>query len=131
MIFVDSGAWFASVVEDDEDHFAAKNWFDQNVEELLITDYIVDETLTLLRSRGAETKALELGKLFFETQDISVHYLNESEIRESWNIFKQFSDKGWSFTDCSSKHICEKFEISQAVSFDKHFRQFGSVIILP
>ncbi|MGQ0543512.1 MAG: type II toxin-antitoxin system VapC family toxin [Blastocatellia bacterium] len=131
MIFVDSGAWFASVVEDDVDHVAAKNWFDKNFENLLLTDYIIDETLTLLRSRGAESKALELGKLFFETKDVFVHYLSETEIKETWNIFKQYSDKGWSFTDCSSKHICEKLQITKTVSFDKHFRQFGSLIVLP
>ena len=60
MIFVDSGAWFASVVEDDTDHFAAKSWFGHNTEQLLITDYVIDETLTLLRSRGEHRKALEL-----------------------------------------------------------------------
>lgn len=131
MIFVDSGAWFASVIENDVDHISAKSWFDQNVEELLITDYIIDETLTLLRSRRAETKALELGKLFFETQDLTVYYLSEFDLRESWNIFRHYSDKGWSFTDCTSKLVCEKFEVDQAVSFDRHFKQFGSLVILP
>ena len=131
MIFVDSGAWFASVVEDDADHFAAKSWFGHNTEQLLITDYVIDETLTLLRSRGEHRKALELGGLFFETEDVSVHYLSETGIKETWKVFKQFSDKGWSFTDCSSKYICEKSGIDRAVSFDRHFQQFGSVIILP
>jgi uncharacterized protein len=125
------GAWFASVIEDDVDHRAAREWFEKNIEELFVTDYIIDETLTLLRSRGAITKSSELGKLFFDTDEVLAHYLSESEIRETWNVFKQYSDKGWSFADCSSKFICEKFEIKDAVSFDKHFEQFGSLVILP
>jgi predicted nucleic acid-binding protein len=131
MIFVDSGAWFASVIEDDVDHRAAKEWFEQNTDDLFVTDYIIDETLTLLRSRGAKIKSLELGKLFFETDKVLVHYLAADELREAWNVFKQYSDKGWSFTDCSSNVICAKLEIKHAISFDKHFKQFGALVILP
>ncbi len=131
MIFVDSGAWFARVVEDDLDHAAAHAFFQQNEEELLVTDYIVDETLTLLRARGESKKALQLGELFFYADDVYVHYLSKNDIRLSWEIFLKFEDKDWSFTDCTSKYVCEKFEIVTAVSFDRHFRQFGTVSVLP
>ena len=56
MIFTDTGAWFASVVPDDEDHEKAVAWLAQNREPLLTTDYIVDETLTLLSARAAKKK---------------------------------------------------------------------------
>ncbi len=131
MIFVDSGGWFASVVTDDEDHEAAKIWLEENTELLLTTNYIVDETLTLLRARGENQKALEVGRLFFDGALAEVYYLTEEDIFESWKVFESFSDKKWSFTDCSSKYICEKFGISHAFSFDKHFRQFGTVIVVP
>ena len=39
--------------------------------------------------------------------------------------------KGWSFTDCTSKVIMERLNISTAFSFDEHFEQFGSVIRVP
>lgn len=65
MIFVDSGGWFASVVSDDDDHQAAKIWLEESREPLLTTNYIIDETLTLLRSRGENQKALEIGIYFF------------------------------------------------------------------
>jgi hypothetical protein len=51
MIFVDTGAWFASVVPWDANHAAAVAWLGQNREILITTDYILDETLTLLRVR--------------------------------------------------------------------------------
>jgi len=56
MIFVDSGAWYASLVPDDADHAAATAWLTQNREPLVTTDYILDETLTLLRVRGQPTR---------------------------------------------------------------------------
>lgn len=131
MIFLDSSAWFAGVVEDDTDHPAASQWFEDNNERLFVTDYIIDETLTLLRARGEHRKALEMGNLFFETNDIFVHFLSQQDVRQTWDVFKAFSDKGWSFTDCSSKVVCELFDITHAVSFDKHFRQFGSLSVFP
>jgi uncharacterized protein len=51
MIFVDTGAWFASVVPSDIDHASASQWLNQKAEPLLTTDYIIDETLTLLMRR--------------------------------------------------------------------------------
>jgi uncharacterized protein len=131
MIFVDSGAWFASVINDDDDHEKAKIWLEQNKETLFTTDYIVDETLTLLRARGERRKALEIGRAFFAGSLAEVYYLTEEDIFESWKVFEVFSDKDWSFTDCSSKYVCEKFGIAHAFSFDKHFRQFGTVIVVP
>jgi len=131
MIFVDSGGWFAGVVTDDEDHEKAKLWLNKNRELLFTTNYIVDETLTLLRSRGENRKALEVGRLFFDGLLAEVYFLTEEDILQTWKIFQKFSDKDWSFTDCSSKLVCEKFGISYAFSFDKHFRQFGTVTVTP
>lgn len=131
MIFVDSGGWFASVVTDDEDYEAARLWMNENKEPLFTTNYIVDETLTLLRARGENQKALEIGNLFFRGLLANIYYLSEEDILQSWEIFQTFSDKKWSFTDCSCKFICEKFGITHAFSFDKHFKQFGTIIIVP
>lgn len=131
MIFVDSGGWFASVVEDDDDYHAAQKWLTENKETLFTTDYIVDETLTLLRARGENRKALKIGDLFFSGLMANVYHLSEDDILQTWKIFQQFSDKDWSFTDCSCKFVCEKFGITRAFSFDKHFRQFGSITVVP
>lgn len=131
MILVDTSAWFASVVEDDVDHADASAWFSRNKERLFVTDYIVDETLTLLKARGESRKAFEIGDLLLNSPEIQLHFLTEDEIGATWQIFKMYSDKEWSFTDCSSRLICERLLIKHAVSFDKHFRQFGLVTVLP
>lgn len=131
MIFVDTGGWFASVVTDDEDYKSAETWLRENREPLFITNYIVDETLTLLRARGENQKALEFGNLFFCGLLANVYHLSEEDVLQMWKVFREFSDKDWSFTDCSSKFVCEKFGITRAFAFDKHFRQFGTVIVTP
>ena len=99
MIFVDTGAWFAAAVPSDPNHPAASRWLAGNNEPLLTTDYVVAETLTLLRARGEITRAL-------------LH---------AWKIFKRFDDKDWSFTDCTSKAVIERLGVTRAFAFDHHF----------
>ena len=65
MIFVDTGAWYASLVPTDPDHAIAGQWLATNHSPLLTTDYVIDETLTLLRARGERKRALLLGTRFF------------------------------------------------------------------
>jgi uncharacterized protein len=48
MIFVDTVAWYACVVPSDPNHAAAAAWLHANHSPLLTTDYVIDETLTLL-----------------------------------------------------------------------------------
>jgi predicted nucleic acid-binding protein len=61
MIFVDTGAWFASIVPSDSDHQNAILWLTNNTQSLVTTDYVIDETLTLLRARGESKRAITLG----------------------------------------------------------------------
>lgn len=131
MIFVDTSAWFASVVPSDSDYQAASSWIQQNTQPLLTTDYIVDETLTLLRTRGELSRAFSLGEAFFSGELATIHYLTEADIQQTWAVFRQFSDKAWSFTDCSSRIVMQKLNLIEAFTFDHHFRQFGFVTVVP
>lgn len=131
MIFVDTSAWFSSVVPSDSDHLAATAWIRGNTQPLVTTDYVIDETLTLLKARRENSRVTTLGDAFFSGQLATIYYLTEADIQLTWQVFRQFSDKDWSFTDCSSKVVMEKLKITQAFSFDRHFRQFGTVAIVP
>jgi predicted nucleic acid-binding protein len=131
MILVDTGAWFASVVPADPDHDAAVAWLAGNREPLLTTDYIIDETLTLLRARGRRQLALQTAVRFFSGELAAVHYLTPDEIAAAAAVFRTYADKDWSFTDCTSKVVMEALGVTTAFSFDHHFRQFGNVTVVP
>lgn len=131
MIFVDTGAWFAMAVPTDQDHGKISECPSKLSEPLFTTDYVVDETLTLLRARGYDQRAVALGTAFFDGSLAIVRYLDESDIHDGWETFLCYQDKKWSFTDCVSKVIIEKLKITRAISLDHHFRQFGTVQILP
>ena len=131
MIFVDTGAWFAAVVPTDPNHERAAAFLTTNREPLITTDYVVDEALTLLRARGERQRSVLLGELFFSGELAEIYYLKEEDVRQAWEVFRDYADKGWSFTDCTSKSIIEKHNLTSAFAFDHHFRQFGTVTIIP
>lgn len=102
MILVDISAWFACVVPSDKNHLRASRWLNANNQEAFFTDALC-----------------------------TIYYLTEDDIKETWQVFQRFSDKEWSFTDCSSKVVMEKLRINKAFTFDHHFTQFGLGEILP
>jgi len=131
MIFVDTGAWFAISVATDPHHQVALQWLNGNNRPFLTTDYVIDETLTLLKVRGEGKRAQLAAKRLFVGMDATIHFLTESEIRTAADIFRRFSDKDWSFTDCTSKAVMERLGITKAFAFDHHFRQFGGIAVVP
>lgn len=131
MIFVDSGAWFASLIPTDPDHAVATAWLQQNSEPLLTTDYIIDETLTLLVARGQKLRAISFGTAILAGQLATLHFIRPDEFKGAWNIFHRYLDKKWSFTDCTCKAVIDTLGMNAAFSFDQDFRQFGTVNIVP
>ena len=131
MIFVDTGAWYASLVPNDPDHASAGQWLTANRSPLLTTDYVIDETLTLLRVRGERKRALLLGAQFFDHGLAEIHKITTNDLTLAWKTFEQFDDKSWSFTDCTSKVVMEQLGIKLAFAFDHHFHQFGTIQVVP
>lgn len=131
MIFVDTGAWYASLVPTDPDHARAVQWLVENDSPLLTTDYVIDETLTLLRVRGERRRALLLGSRFFTHALAKIHKITDADLTLAWRTFEQFDDKHWSFTDCTSKVVMERLSIKVAFAFDHHFHQFGTIQVVP
>ena len=131
MIFVATGAWYASLVPTDPDHLRAVQWLAENHSPLITTDYVIDETLTLLRVRGERKRALLLGARFFQHELVEIHKITTADLSLAWETFEQFDDKNWSFTDCTSKVVMEQLGIHKAFAFDHHFHQFGTIQVVP
>lgn len=130
-VFADTGAWFAAFVPNDPDHPAASAWLKANRVPLLTTDWVIDELLTLLRVRNEGQRALRLGEALFAERIAKLHWVTPDEVLAAWEVYRRFADKHWSFTDCLSKVVMERLGISTAFAFDAHFRQFGTVTVVP
>jgi uncharacterized protein len=129
--FVDSSAWFALYVAGDPHHAVANQWLASNRDLLITTDYIIDETLTLLRSRSQRRIAIQFGWDAFAELFADLHFIIPTDVADAWDVFHTFHDKDWSFTDCTCKVVMARLSIDTAFTFDYHFRQFGTVTVVP
>jgi predicted nucleic acid-binding protein len=132
VIFVDNSAWYALSVPKDPNFAAATRFHIQHQYDLLTTDYVVDETLTLLRTSGHAHRALQFGVQLIDGREFArLHSTNQDDFLAAWDIFHRYSDKHWSFTDCVSFVVMQRLKIDTAFAFDQHFRQFGSINVVP
>jgi hypothetical protein len=131
VIFVDTSAWYALSLVRDVNHHDANCLLASVKEPLVTSDYVVDETLTLLRSRGESQRALKFGQKVIDGGFAAIVTISEADFADAWQIFRRFADKGWSFTDCTSRVLMERLRIQKAFAFDDHFRQFGMVTVVP
>lgn len=131
MIFVDTGAWFALTVPSDVDHQAAKHFVETNHEPLFTTDYVIDELLTLFRVRRQAQRANQWLDEVYSAGGVDLVRVTPADFDRATAIYRGFVDKQWSFTDCTSFAVMERLAVAKAFAFDEHFRQFGSITILP
>jgi uncharacterized protein len=98
---------------------------------LLTTDYVVDETLTLLVARGERAIAKALGKILLAGRLCEIAWTTSSDFHAAWQVFLSYDDKAWSFTDCLSYVVMKSRGITEAFALDEHFQQFGFASVQP
>jgi len=131
MIFVDTGAWAALFVPADSLHQTARKWLRENRDRLVTSDYVVDEVLTLLKTRFSAQGSIRAGQALFSEHFSQLVYLTSEDVERAWKIFRSHADKRWSFTDCASLAVMERMRISRAFAFDRHFSQMRGVRRVP
>jgi uncharacterized protein len=131
-IFVDTSAWFALNSRKDRHHKQARDFIAsiRNSPILfLTTDYVVDETLTLLRFKVSHREAVAFLRLLSRSPQITYEQVTPAHLRRAEDIFSRFHDKPWSFTDCVSFAFMEEKELEDAFAFDEHFSQYGMRVL--
>lgn len=131
MVFVDTGVWFALLVAKDPHHKRTTHWFETLSERVITSDYVVDETLTLLLMRGERAKAIEFGNLVIIGSLAILHKVTEDQFNRSWILFQQLSGAGLSFTDCTSHIVARDLSVASVASFDHHFQTTGRFVLMP
>ncbi|MGP0073471.1 MAG: type II toxin-antitoxin system VapC family toxin [Bryobacteraceae bacterium] len=131
MTFVDTGAWVALFVEADAQHHLAREWIGSNRDRLITSDYIVDEVLTLIKARFRVQTAIRAGHVLFGQGLAGLFQLTDDDKERAWAIFRSHSDKGWSFTDCTSYALMQRMGITRAFAFDRHFSQMRGIRRVP
>lgn len=130
-VFVDTGAWFALAIARDADHDAAVAFAGRNRADLITTDFIVDELLTLFVRRGFKHIGVRWLNEVLTLDRIEMVRVDASVFDEACRIYSRYKDKQWSLTDCTSLVVMRRLGIQAAFSFDAHFLEFGAVHVLP
>jgi len=129
LIFVDTSAWYAVEVEDDVNHEAARRFLSKIASGkhgvLVTSDYVLDETLTLLRSRRDLASAVAFIDKIRESKSVRVFWIDEGVFERALDVFRKSDHKFWSFTDCTSFALMHELSVSEAFTFDRHFREAG------
>jgi predicted nucleic acid-binding protein len=130
-LFLDTSAFVALEDLDDADHSRALEFRDKMrrgntpFRALYTSNYVVDETLTLLRFHCGHRVAVAFRKALETSKVVRVFWVNEPLEKVAWDIFEKRSDKEYSFTDCTSFALMDAEAIRSVFTFDEHFSQQG------
>jgi len=134
MIFVDTAAFLAIENREDTYHARALNFRDNCLktgQTLVTSDYVLDESYTIIRLRAGHKVAIQFGEALRNSQLLHIEYITPEIIEEAWRLFKAFADHDFSFTDCTSFALMERLQINNAFTFDAHFREYGRFNVKP
>lgn len=127
LVFVDT-SMFKALVDEKDDFYkqAIKIWQRLKIEkiQLLTSNYILDETFTLLRQRRGKEIVDQFRKSLLKVYEIKIIRITVADEAKAWDWFlKDWSDL--SFTDCVSFALMNRFNIKRTATFDQHFTRAG------
>ncbi len=125
MIFVDTGAWYALVDSSDKNHKKSVGFINDLKQPLITSNFVVDETLTLVKNKLGYDVAKGIGENLWKGKAAKIIRVSEEDEMYAWDIFLKYKDKNFSFTDCTSFAVMDRFSIKSAFTFDEHFKQYG------
>ncbi len=124
-VFVDTGAWYALTDRRDPDHEPVVAALREHRGRLLTSNFVLDETLTLVRYRLGWTISHRLGEQLRTGSLARLERISPRDEEAAWSIFSTYSDKSFSFTDCTSFALCNRLELPMCLAIDSDFRSFG------
>ncbi|MCW1970131.1 MAG: PIN domain-containing protein [Anaerolineae bacterium] len=132
-IFVDTSAWVALFYKRDARHAAALSLNQRLLSgscHYVTSNFVFDETVTLLGTAVNRLAAIDFGERLLSSKLATLVRIDDELEQSAWRIYKQYHDKLFSFTDCTSFALMRLWGISEAFTHDHHFSQFGFNILL-
>lgn len=132
-VFVDTSGIYALADRRDPAHRSARKCLEQFRKEkfvLLLTDYIVDEALTLALVRSGRPAALCILDLVEGSRFFRLVGIGGARFEAAKAYFRKHIDQGYSFTDCTSFVVMKEQRVSAALTTDRHFEKAGFEALL-
>ncbi len=132
-VFVDSSGFLALWDAGDEYHADAlrlQQALARKHRHFLTTEYVADETVTLLLVRHSHRAAMDFLDTIERSEALRLEWIDPARFHAAANWFRKHADKQWSFTDCVSFAVMRELRIRDALTADHHFRQAGFTPLL-
>ncbi len=91
----------------------------------ITSDYVLDETTTLLRMRKGIAPALSFLDQAFQSRNLNLVWMDPSLFKAATGVLRESHEARWSFTDCASFAIMRQLGIKEAFTFDGNFEEAG------
>jgi len=127
-LFADTAAWYALYDQRAGQHLAARGLFEGLANRrvtFFVTDYIIDETLTLISGRLGHAQAVACGEWLLRSPMVKLIRIDAGQWQDAWEMFRRYDDKDFSLTDCTSFVVMRQHHLVDAFTFDHHFEQMG------
>jgi len=131
--FVDTSGFYALLIKQDDRYEAASAFLRQAAEQrqgFITTDYVIDETLTLLKARGHRHLLKGFIDSVLNSNACRIQWTDSERFSETVTFFLKRLDHDWSFTDCLSFRVMAELNLRQALTKDAHFEAAGFVALL-
>jgi predicted nucleic acid-binding protein len=131
-LFVDTAGWMACADRNDPAHASCVAVRDEKLRAgflLVTTDYVLDETLTLLRLRLGLAAAREWWERVSQSPRVVITDVEGELRRDALDWFFRYEDKNFSFTDCTSFAFMRREKLRGVLTTDRHFAQAGFEVV--
>jgi predicted nucleic acid-binding protein len=131
-IFVDTAGWMMLADGADPMHrhavTARDSWLEQGGL-LVSTDFVLDETLTLIRFRLGLDAAEDWWNQVEDSARLVGEWIDPSRAEKARRWLSRWRDKEFSFTDCTSFVVMKDRRLRVALTSDHHFAQAGFELV--
>lgn len=131
--FVDTSGFYSILVRRDDQHAEAVRLLHgggARRRTFVTTDYVLDETATLLKARGLGHLLQGLFDTVFASSACTVRWTDVDRFEKSRAFFLKHLDHAWSFTDCLSFVVMREARLREALTKDLYFQEAGFVALL-
>jgi uncharacterized protein len=127
-LFIDTGGFYALVSTEEPSHekaFAIREEAGRIRRRAVTTDYVLDETATLLRARGLTKQLKEFLRMTETSQALNIEWMTPDRFAAARKFMLKHLDQEFSFTDCASFVVMKELRLTEVLATDGHFRIAG------
>ena len=125
MILIDTAYLIALAEPRDALHGLAGRWTRRLSDSLLLSEYVVLETMNALSAPPDRAKGHRILKFMLAQHRVGFVRSTPELWEAGLGLHKERVDKAWSLTDCISFVLMRERSISEALTHDQHFEQAG------